>query len=122
MNYTPAIWSPLITILFLLAMALHSWRHRRLPGALPFMAGCLFTTLTITGILMTSLSVEPANRLFWFRFQGAWIPSAAAAITCFVIEYTWPGRWLTRRNLALLSIFPLLSVFYFLGFEAALGV
>ena len=32
---------------------------------------------------------------------------AVTAIACFVLEYAWPGRWLTRRNLILLSIAPL---------------
>ena len=30
------------------------------------------------------------------------------AITCFVIEYAWPGRWLTRRNVIILFIPSLL--------------
>ena len=31
----------------------------------------------------------------------------AIAVLCFALEYAWPGRWLTRRNLVLLSIPPL---------------
>jgi PAS domain-containing protein len=32
------------------------------------------------------------------------------AITCFILEYAWPGRWLTRRNLALLAFPGLLGI------------
>jgi PAS domain S-box-containing protein len=32
------------------------------------------------------------------------------ATTCFVLEYAWPGRWLSRRNLALLSLPILMSI------------
>ncbi len=31
----------------------------------------------------------------------------ATAVLCFALEYGWPGRWLTRRNIVLLSIPPL---------------
>jgi PAS domain S-box-containing protein len=34
----------------------------------------------------------------------------AVAGTCFTLEYTYPGRWLTRRNLVLLGIPPLLAI------------
>ena len=30
-------------------------------------------------------------------------------ITCFILEFAWPGVWLTRRNLILLGIVPLLN-------------
>jgi hypothetical protein len=31
-------------------------------------------------------------------------------MTCLILEYAWPARLLTRRNLLLLSIAPLLAV------------
>ena len=41
---------------------------------------------------------------------------ALTAGTCFVLEYVYPGRWLTRRNLALLALPPLLvALFIFAG-------
>jgi hypothetical protein len=36
-------------------------------------------------------------------------------MTCFVLDYAYPGRWLTLRNLALLSLPPLLAVFLVLA-------
>ncbi len=102
--YTPAIWPSLITAFLLFALMIYSWRRRSVPGAAPFALGCLFVMLIETGIIMTSLAVEPAVRLFWFRFQYTWWIPSATAITCFVLEYAWPGRWLTRLNLALLNV------------------
>ncbi len=46
-------------------------------------------------------------RIFWAKFEAVWQLPAATTITCFVLEYAWPGRWLTRRNLAILTIGPL---------------
>jgi len=40
--YTPDIWSLFFTCLLLSAMAIYSGRRRNVPGAIPFMIGCLF--------------------------------------------------------------------------------
>ena len=82
---------------------------------LPFMVSCLFVMLIAAGIIMTDLSADPETKGFWFRFQYAWWLPTGTAVTCFVLEYAWPGRWLTRRNLILLSVFPLLGFFYYLA-------
>jgi signal transduction histidine kinase len=44
------------------------------------------------------------------KFQAIWQLLANTLITCFILEFTWPRRWLTRRNLILLLIVPLLYV------------
>jgi len=114
-TYSHLLWQPLLTVLFLLALAVYSWRHRNAPGALPFMVGCLFTNLATFGLLMTYLGVDPDTKIFWFRFMTSWMLPATTSVTCFILEYAWPGRWLTRRNLVVLSIVPLFFGFYFLG-------
>ncbi len=115
MSDTTSIWQLLATIALLLILAIYSWYRRSLPGALPLMFGCLFTVLVITDPLIDFLAVPPKLKVFWSSFHLAWTAPATTAITCFVVEYAWPGRWLTRRNLALLSIIPLFCVFFFLG-------
>jgi len=111
--FTPSIWPSAFTIILLTVLALYAWRRRSVPGALPFMIGCLFSMLTAAGVLLTYLAVNPATKIFWFRFVASgWLP-ASTAIACFILEYAWPGRWLTRRNLILLSIIPLFGIFYF---------
>jgi len=47
-------------------------------------------------------------KLAWFRFQAVWQLPAATAMTCFVLEYVYPGRWLKRSTLLLVSL-PLLA-------------
>jgi len=41
---------------------------------------------------------------------GVWHLPVATTIIIFVLEYAWPGRWLTRRNLTLLAITSLLTL------------
>jgi signal transduction histidine kinase len=106
--YTSEIWPPLLTILLLIVLVIYAWRRRSMPGALPFMIGCLFAALWMIGSVMEYLALEEATKLFWVKFQVSCQLPYNTAITCFFLEYTWPGRWLTRRNIILLAIPPLL--------------
>ena len=102
--YTSHIWPSLLTVLLLVVLSTFAWHRRSVPGALPFMFGCLFATLWAAGSVMEYLAVDMAVKVFWAKFQGAWSMTLPTAIFCFVLEYAWPGRWLIRRNLILLSI------------------
>ena len=107
-TYTPEIWLSLGTVVLLVALAIFGWRRRSVPGAVPFAVGCVFTALWAAGSFMEYAVSDVAAKVFWLKFQAVWQLPATTAITCFILEYVWPGRWLTRRNLALLSIVPLL--------------
>ena len=106
--YTTAIWPPILTAFFLLALAAYSWRRRSVPGALPFAASCVFSAVWAAGYALQYAATDHLAKAFWLRFGLAWSLPGLTAITCFILEYAWPGRWLTRRNLALLAIMPLL--------------
>ena len=97
-------WPTAAALCLLLLLAGYSWHRKSVPGALPFMVGCLFTILLTTGLLMANLAADPGARSFWLRFMFSWVLPSITAVTCFILEYAWPGRWLTRRNLVLLSI------------------
>lgn len=106
--YTPQMWLSLGTVVLLGALAIFGWRRRKVPGAIPFTVGCLFAALWAAGSFMEYAAADVATKIFWIKFQAVWQLPAITAITCFILEYAWPGRWLTRRNLALLAIGPLL--------------
>ena len=105
--YTEQIWPSLITVFLLIGLAIFT-RQRRFLGALPFTIGCLFAAMWALGSVLEIASLDLTTRIFWIKFQAVWQLPAITAETCFILEYAWPGRWLTRRNLALLSIAPLL--------------
>jgi len=71
------------------------------------MIASLFAAAWAVGSLLEAAAVELGTKIFWFKFQAVVQLPMIVATTCFVLEYAWPGRWLTRRNLALL-FFPAL--------------
>jgi len=102
--YTPAIWPPLVAAIFLAAIGVYAWRRRDVAGAKPFVAMSAFSILVLLGIAFEAAAVVPATKLAWYKFQFVVLLAAVTPVTCFVLDYAYPGRWLTRRNLVLLSI------------------
>ncbi len=106
--YTPQIWQSVFTTLLFIILIVFTQRRLSVPGALPFMIACMFAAAWAAGSVMEYAAKDLTTKIFLVKFQAACQLPAATAVTCFVLEYSWPGRWLTRRNLALLSIAPLL--------------
>ena len=108
--YTPDIWLPLAGSIFLAVLGLYSWQRRSVPAALPLFASLLFGLLWILGIILGTAAIIPAARIAWHKFQAVWQLPVATAMVCFALEYIYPGRWLTRRNLTLLALPCLLTL------------
>ena len=110
--YNPHLWPSAITALFLLALAANSWHRRNVPGALPLTVACLFAVAWAAGSALDYAAQTQATKIAWVKFQSCVQAPIIVATTCFILEYAWPGRWLTRRNLLILLILPVT----FLGF------
>ena len=108
--YTPYIWPSVFTVILLIALSIYSGRRRSVPGATPFMIACLFAAAWAAGSVMEYAAVDLATKIAWVKFQSACSLPVIIAITCFILEYAWPGRWLTRRVLALLAFTWLLEI------------
>ena len=102
--YTPDIWPPLVVALCVAALGWYSWRRDRVPGARPFAITCLFWTLWLLSLAGQAAATDLSSLVAAYRFEGLWRLPATTAIFCFTLEYVRPGRWLTRRNLIILTI------------------
>jgi PAS domain S-box-containing protein len=108
--YTPHIWPSVFTIILLTVLAVYAWRRRNLPGALWLVIYCLLGLAFLAAKVIEFLAVDFETKIFWFNVEHPWWLPGTTALTCFILEYTWPGRWVTRRTLVLLSIVPLLGL------------
>ena len=108
--YTPDIWPPLVAAIFLAAIGLYAWRRRAVPGGKPFVAMSAVSILILLGIAFEAAAFAPATKIAWHKLQFVLLIAGTTPVTCFVLDYAYPGRWLTRRNVFLLSIPPLLCL------------
>ncbi len=102
--YTPAIWLPLAAAVFLVAIGLYAWRHRDVPGGKPFAAISAITIPIVLSIAFETAAVAPETRLLHQKLQFILMFAAVIPVACMVLDYAFPGRWLTRRNLVLLLV------------------
>ncbi|MFO7696346.1 MAG: histidine kinase N-terminal 7TM domain-containing protein [Anaerolineae bacterium] len=108
--YSPQIWPPLLTSLLVAGLGFYAWRHREVPGAVAFAIACIFAALWSLASTLEAVALAGETRILWAKITAALQMPAVSAIAVFILEYVWPGRWLTRRNLILLSVMPLLLI------------
>jgi PAS domain S-box-containing protein len=108
--YTPHIWPTVGTILLLLFLLGYSWQRRSVPGLKPFLVYLLCGLCYLPFKVLEYLATDFPTKVIWFRIGAIWWLPLVATMTCFILEYTYPGRWLTRFNLTLLTALVLLFV------------
>jgi PAS domain S-box-containing protein len=107
-QYTPYFFPLIAGALISLGLALFAWRHRRTPGATSFavLMGCVTWWSIGYAIQLSFISLRAKviqsniNYIAIFFTPLTWL--------AFALQYTGHERWLTRRNLALLSIIPII--------------
>ncbi len=102
------VWPALVTIAGAIFLGSYAWRHRKMPGARFFAISCLLVFIWVAGSIGQASTIDIPGRIFWLKFQGVWQLPTLTCITCFVLDYAGFGRWLSRRNLILLAVPPLL--------------
>jgi diguanylate cyclase (GGDEF)-like protein len=110
MIYTP-------TVVFLLAglplaayLLWHGWRNRSRPGAVPFAILIALSTAWVVEATLEYLSTDLSTKLLWADIQYLSIVFVPVALLATALDYTGKRRWLTRRNLCLLCVVPLIML------------
>ena len=91
-------------------LGLYAWRRRTIPGA-PSLSLLMFAIAiwSLAHALEPSSQTLPAKML-WVRIEYVGIAALPLLWLAFTLQYTRRGRWLSRRNVALLAIIPTLTV------------
>ena len=109
-QYTPYVLPLVITAAISAGIALVVWRRRRVPGAVPFLLVMLAVVEWSLGNVLELGSTELAAKLFWANAEYLGIVILPVMWLAFALQYTRREKWLTRRNLALLAIVPILTL------------
>jgi PAS domain S-box-containing protein len=100
----------LISAAISVGLAVYAWLRRPATAAIPFAGLMLAVAIWSFGYAMELASTGLTVKLFWARFQYLGIAAIPVAWLALAVEYTDQGRWLTLRNLALLSLVPLATL------------
>ncbi|MHB1483433.1 MAG: histidine kinase N-terminal 7TM domain-containing protein [Saccharofermentanales bacterium] len=108
--YSQDLWPAIISLALAIFLGFYSWNRRHVPGAKAFAIGCLFAVFWVIGSCLEIAALDFSTKVFWIKFHALWQIPLVTALTCFFLEYAGLGRFLTRRNIILLSI-PALLIF-----------
>jgi len=69
----PQIWPTVFTVMLLTALAVYSWRRRRVPGALVLAIYCLLGLPFLAAKVIEFLAVDFETKIFWFNVEYPWL-------------------------------------------------
>src|SRR6266496_2878281 len=109
-QFTPYVLPVIVSAVVSLALARSAWHRRPAPGAASFCLLMLAVAEWSLGYAMELISPDLQIALFWDNIS--WLGAACAPTLwlAFVLQYTGRARWLTRRNMAILLVEPLVTL------------
>lgn len=109
-QYTPYVLPLIAAGLLSVWLTNYARRHRSVAGALPFAVITLAVAEWAFGYALEVAGADLATKIFWAKVQYLGIVSAPIGWLAFALLYTQRERWLTRRNLILAAIFPVITI------------
>jgi PAS domain S-box-containing protein len=111
MQSTPYLipWFVSVTLTFF--MGVIAIRRRGHFAAIPFIAMCFFATLWAFGYIFELGSTSLAVKYAAVKIEYIGIIGVPLSWTAFALAYSGHGHWLTRRNIMLALIFPIITLF-----------
>lgn len=91
-------------------VALLTWRRRAAPGATPLFL-MLITMCIWAGGEGLLLEAKDADwQIFWFNILTVGAVMGTPAFWAFGVEFTDHGHWLTKKNILLINLIPIISI------------
>jgi PAS domain S-box-containing protein len=109
-QYTSLVFPLLVAAAISIGLAFYSWQRRPAAGVMPFTLLMLAVALWALGDTLRLVSTDLPAKFFWARFRYLGIVVVPAAWLVFALQYTGQGKWLTPRNIAMLTIEPLVTL------------
>lgn len=102
---------PLLTAAIILGvMTVAVWKRHPSSGAIPFTLLLLAVTHWSLGYTLELAIPDLSGKMFWVRVQYFGIVAVPVAWLALSLQYNSGVRWVTRRNIILLSIVPVITL------------
>src|SRR6266480_1897716 len=109
-QFTPYVFPVLASAVVSAALALNAWHRRPAPGATSFSLLMLAVAEWSLAYALELVSADLHAILFWDNITWLGAAFAPTLWLTFVLQYTGRTKWLTRRNIAILMIMPLVTL------------
>ncbi|HMQ52581.1 MAG TPA: histidine kinase N-terminal 7TM domain-containing protein [Anaerolineae bacterium] len=109
-HFTPHISPLLLAGLVSVLLGIYAWRRRSTTGATAFTLLTLTVAIWSFGYVLEIASGDRAVKIFWAKVQYFGITGTPLAWLAFALQFTNREKWLTRRNIALFAVIPLLTI------------
>lgn len=110
MQYTPYLLPLILTATIAVVVAYSAWRRRMAPGAIPLVFLMLAVVEWSLAYALELSSFDLATKVFWAKVEYLGIVTVPGTWLACILQYTGRERRLTPRNLALLTIEPLVTI------------
>jgi len=106
-SYSPYLF---ISAFITFTVALLTWRRRSAPGATPLalLLASAFIWSFFNGLVLEAK--DPTWQILWFDIMTIGAIMGTPAFWAFGVEFTQHGHWLTKRNIFLICLIPVVSV------------
>jgi len=110
MQNTPYLIPWFISVALTFLMGVYATRRREHFASTPFIAMCFFATLWALGYIFELGSSSLAVKFLAVKIEYIGIIGVPLSWTAFALAFSGHGQWLTKRNVALALIFPILTL------------
>jgi len=109
-QYNPYILLPGVAAAISIALVTYMWQYRAKPMVKAFLFLMLAVAVWALATVMELGSVDLTYQVFWSKTRYFGIVTVPLAWMVFTLIYTGREKWLTRRNLSLLAVIPLVTL------------
>ncbi|WP_155306772.1 histidine kinase N-terminal 7TM domain-containing protein [Desulfosarcina widdelii] len=93
--------------LLAVAIGIHSWRHRHVPGAKGLIFIMVVMVIKLIASALGMASEDFPSKIFWFQIKEICLLTITVAGLAFCLEYACLDAWLNIRSIGLVA-FPTL--------------
>jgi len=108
--YSPYMLLPLFSMILALFLAYRGVRYRSTPMGKTYLVLMIALAWWSFSVVMEHSSLELSAKIFWGQMSYFGITVIPVAWLIFTLLYTKREKWITRRNLALLLILPVITL------------
>lgn len=109
MQFTPLIYPWLLSVTLTFFMGVYALRYRRHTASIPFVAMCFFASLWAFSYIFELGATNLTVKIWAVKISYIGVIGVPLSWTAFALTYSGHQNWLTRRNILLTLIFPVVT-------------